>query len=146
MKKLLEVASSTLSIASPRRRIVVDTNFLLMPYEYGVDLPTELIRIVHAPITLVISSGTERELDTLAGRNGRRATAARFILQNMPLLKSKFPVEVVPSSGEVDEWIIKFARNNAVTVATNDVRLRKRLLGMGVPVIVMKGKSKLDFV
>lgn len=128
------------------RKIVMDTNFLLMPYEYGIDLPTELIRIVHGPITLIISSGTMNELETLAGRNGRRATAARFVLQNLPLIRSKFLVEVVPSSGEVDKWIIKFAANNGVAVATNDVPLRKRLLAMGVPVIAMKGKSKLDFV
>ena len=128
------------------RKIVVDTNFLLMPYEYGIDLPGELIRIVHGPITLVISSGTMGELETLAGRNGARATAARFVLQNMALIKSRFPVEVVPSTGEVDKWIIKFAGNNGVAVATNDVPLRKKLLAMGVPVIAMKGKSKLDFV
>lgn len=132
--------------AAKRRRVVVDTNFLLMPYEYGIDLPSELLRIVHGPITLVMSSGTQRELETLAGRNGRRATAARFVLQNLPLIRSKFPVEVAPSSGEVDKWIIKFAQDNEVAVATNDVPLRKRLLAMGVPVIAMKGKSKLDFV
>ena len=128
------------------KKIVVDTNFLLMPYEYGIDLPGELMRIVHGPITLIISSGTKNELETLAGRNGRRATAARFVLQNLPLIKSKFPVEIEPSKGAVDNWIINFARINGVTVATNDVPLRKKLLAMGVPVIAMKGKSKLDFV
>jgi len=128
------------------KKIVVDTNFLLMPYEYGIDLPGELMRIIHGPITLIISSGTKNELETLAGRNGRRATAARFVLQNMALIRSKFPVEVVPSKGAVDNWIINFARINGVTVATNDVPLRKKLLAMGVPVIAMKGKSKLDFV
>jgi len=128
------------------RKIIVDTNFLMMPFEYGVDLPSELMRIVHGPITLVVSQGTMGELSTLAGRTGRRAAAARFVLQNLPLIKAKFPIEVAPSTGSVDKWIIKFAGNNEVTAATNDVPLRKKLLAMGVPVIAMKGKSKLDFV
>lgn len=145
MRKI-QAAMPSAPPAAKRRRVVVDTNFLLMPYEYGIDLPSELLRIVHGPMELVVSQGTMNELETLAGRNGRRATAARFVLQNLPFIRSKFPVEVAPSSGEVDKWIIKFAQDNEVTVATNDVPLRKRLLAKGVPVIAMKGKSKLDFV
>ena len=128
------------------KKIVVDTNFLAIPFEYGVDLPTELQRIVHGPITLVISSGTMDELRTLAGRGGRKAAGARFVLQNMGLLESKFDVEIARSTGKVDNWIIKFAKENPVSVATNDAPLRRRLLALGVPVIVMKGKSKLEFV
>lgn len=128
------------------KKIVVDTNFLLMQYEYALDLPGELRRIVHAPIALVIASGTMDELMALAGRAGRRAAGARFVLQNMERLKGMFAVESVPSKGKVDEWIFKFAKENRVCVATNDVPLRRRLLASGVPVIVMKGKSKLEFV
>lgn len=128
------------------RKIVVDTNFLLMPFEYGVDLAAELMRIIHGPITLIISSGTMGELETLAGRNGRRAAAARFVLQNMEKIKGRLPVEIAESSGKVDTWIINFATKNQIAVATNDVPLRKKLLAHKVPVIAMKSKAKLEFV
>ncbi|HIH19556.1 TPA: hypothetical protein HA225_06330 [Candidatus Micrarchaeota archaeon] len=128
------------------KKILADTNFLITQYEYRVDLPSELRRIVHEPITLVIASGAMDELKTLAGRAGKKASGARFVLQNMGRLREKFTVEIAPSRGEVDGWIFKFAKENAVCVATNDVPLRKRLLALGVPVIAMKGKSKLDFV
>jgi rRNA-processing protein FCF1 len=128
------------------KKIVVDTNFLVMQYEYRVDLPSELQRIVHEPITLVIPSGAMDELRTLAGRAGRKAAGARFVLQNMEQLRTKAAIEIIASKGEVDGWIFKFAKENPVCVATNDVPLRKRLLASGVPVIAMKGKSKLDFV
>ncbi len=62
----------------PMKRIVVDTNFLLMQYEYALDLPGELRRIVHAPIALVISSGTMGEIMALAGHAGRRAAGAIY--------------------------------------------------------------------
>ena len=52
----------------------------------------------------------------------------------------------MPSGGQVDDWIIKYAQKNGVCVATNDVPLRRRLLSYGMQVIAMKSKSKLDFV
>jgi len=128
------------------KKILVDTNFLLMQFEDGIDIRANLQRIVHGPITLVISTGTQDELRTLAGRNGKRAVAARFVLQNFGKLVEAFAVETVPSKGPVDDWIIKYARENEVTVATNDIPLRSRLRGLGVPLIASKSRAKLDFV
>ena len=129
------------------RKIIVDTNFLLMPCEYHIDLPGELMRINHGPFVLLVATGTMNEVKTLAGRTGRRAAAARFVLSNLEKIKEKFGVETVPSTGAVDDWIIKYARaNREICVATNDVRLRVRLLALGVPVIALKSKAKLDFV
>lgn len=127
------------------KKIVADTNFLMSQFECGVDLPAELHRIIAEPFSLVICSGTMDELRAIAGRTGKRASAARFVLNNFHVLRSKLAIEEVPSRGIVDEWIINFARANKIAVATNDVRLRQRLLGLRVKVIVMKGKSKLDF-
>lgn len=127
-------------------KIVVDTNFLLAQFECGVDVPFELLRISDAPFTLVIPSVVKRELLTLAGRNGSRATAARFALQNMEKWRAKFAISEEDSDGRADEWIFKYAQKNKAAVATNDVHLRQRLLASGVPVIAMKGKSKLDYV
>lgn len=128
------------------KKIVADTNFLLSQFEFGVDLPSELHRIIDEPFVLVLSSGTMGEIAAIASRTGKRASAARFVMNNLPKLRTLFTIEEVPSSGKVDEWIIKYARKNTISVATNDIILRKRLLGMGVPVIIMKGKSKLDFI
>jgi rRNA-processing protein FCF1 len=127
-------------------KIVADTNFLLSQFEYGLDVPSELLRISSAPFTLIIPSAVRRELEMLAGRNGPRAAAARFALQNMEKWKARFGVEEVESEGRADEWIFKYAQKNKVAVATNDVPLRRRLLASGVPVIGVKGKSKLDYV
>lgn len=128
------------------QKILADTNFLLMQFEYAIDIVSELRRISDGPITLLVASETMNEIRALAGKTGRKAAAARFVLQNLGKIKEKFPVETVESSGRVDEWIIKYAQNNRICVATNDVPLRRRLLALDLPVIAMKGKSKLDFV
>ena len=109
-------------------------------------MPSELRRIADGPFELVVCTGTMRELSTIAGRTGKRAAAARFVINNLPKLRTLYNIVEVTSEGKVDEWIIKYARENEISVATNDIPLRKRLLGMEVPVIAMKGKSKLDYV
>ncbi len=128
------------------KKIAADTNFLLAQFEYGIDVPTELQRVAGEPFELLLFSGVMNELHTLAGRNGKRAAAARFVVGNLPKLRERLNIVEVPSTGKVDEWIIKYARKNTISVATNDMPLRRRLLGMEVSVIAMKGKSKLDYV
>jgi len=128
------------------RKLLADTNFLLMPAEYGIDIAGELERLMDGPFTLQIPSGAIDEVKALAGKAGRRSAAARFFLNNFENYKSRLKMEVLPSAGPVDEWIIKHAQKNKNLVATNDVLLRRRLLAFGVPVLAMKGKSKLSFV
>ena len=130
-------------------RILIDTNMLLSQFEYAFDMPGELLRIASEPFTLAIPSVVMVELRTIAGKTGKKAAAARFALQNLPRIKTMFPVEVIDEPGfpaHADDWIFKYAQKNHSCVATNDVGLRRRLLALGVPVIAVKGKSKLDFV
>ena len=127
------------------KKIIVDTNFLMMPFEHGVDPIGELLRLINEPLTLVLPSGVLLELRTLSGRTGRRAQAARSALLSIEKLKAHFKVEEVESTGAVDGWIIKYASKNKILVATNDVPLRSRLRALGVPVVAMLSKAKLDF-
>ena len=130
-------------------KILVDTNMLLSQFEYAFDMPGELLRIAAEPFTLIIPSVVMNELETIAGKTGKKASAARFALQNLPRIKAMFPVEVASEQGfptRADDWIFKYAQKNHSCVATNDVALRRRLLALGVPVIAVKGKSKLDYV
>ncbi|MFA6213740.1 MAG: PIN domain-containing protein [Candidatus Micrarchaeia archaeon] len=131
------------------QKILIDTNMLLSQFEYAFDMPGELMRIASGPFMLVIPSAVMAELDAIAGRTGKRAAAARFALQSLPRIKTLFPVTVAEEKGfpaRADDWIFKYAQKNHSCVATNDVALRRRLLALGVPVIAVKGKSKLDYV
>jgi rRNA-processing protein FCF1 len=127
-------------------RILLDTNFLLSQFEYGLDLRSELLRVSDGPVTLVLPSKVMDEIKSLSGKTGRRAMAARFALQNFGKFKEKFAVETVESFGPVDGWIIKYAQKNKICVATNDVELRRRLMAVGARVLAIKSKSKLGYV
>jgi len=129
-----------------QRAIVVDTNFLLMPLEYRIDLVSEMLRIAHGQVNVLIPTVVYNEVKMLAGKTGKRAAAARFFMNNFDKFKEKLHIKIIESDGMADRWIIKYAQKNPVYVATNDIPLRLQLLALGVPVIAMKGKSKLDFV
>jgi len=128
------------------KKIVADTSFLLAQFERKIDLPAEIARAMDGPAALVLPSGAISELSSLAGRKGKRAAGARFVLGNLGKLRQRLPVEIAQSAGKLDDWIFKFAKENRVCVATNDAPLRSRLKALGVPVIAVKGKSKLGFV
>jgi rRNA-processing protein FCF1 len=130
----------------PVERILLDTNFLLSQFEYGLDLRFELLRIANGPVTLVLPSKVMDEIKALSGKTGKRAMAARFALQNFSKFEEKFAIETVESSGPVDDWIIKYAQKNKICVATNDAQLRRRLLAVGARTLAIKSKSKLDYV
>ncbi|MCX6769091.1 MAG: hypothetical protein NT051_00215 [Candidatus Micrarchaeota archaeon] len=127
-------------------KILVDTNMFLSQFEFRLDLPSELLRIARGPVTLIVPSGAIDEMRTLSGRTGKRAVAARFALQHFDSLQGKFKLQIEKSEGKVDDWIIKYAQKNKICVATNDAHLRQRLFALDVKTIVIKSKSKLEYI
>ncbi|MCX8197718.1 MAG: hypothetical protein N3F07_00785 [Candidatus Micrarchaeota archaeon] len=128
------------------QKILLDTSFLMLQFEDGIDLSFSLQELLDSPACLLLPTGMLSELRAIAGRGGRRASAARFVLQNLPQILRGFAVEQVESKGPLDEWIFKYAEKNKVTVATNDAKLRSRLKKAGIPAITAKSKAKLGYV
>lgn len=127
------------------KKIVVDTNFLLLPVEYRIDLHSELLRIADGPLEIILPSGVISELRMLSGKTGRRALAARFALQLVAKWRAEGRIEEMASTGRTDGWIVRYAAKNDVYVATNDISVLKRVLSFGRKVISLQGKSKLAF-
>ncbi|MCX8174664.1 MAG: nucleotide-binding protein [Candidatus Micrarchaeota archaeon] len=127
------------------RKVLLDTNFLLLPFERKIDLVSGLRRIHTEPITIIIPQGAISELSTLSKGCGRKAAAARLALKILPALRSAFPLEIVAHKGAVDEWILKYAQKNHLAVATNDAELRKKLSALRLPLVVLKSKAKIDY-
>ncbi|MEM4633859.1 MAG: hypothetical protein QW275_01765 [Candidatus Anstonellaceae archaeon] len=128
------------------RKILLDTSFILLQFEDRLDIRSQLQNLLPEPTTLLLASGVFEELKTLAGKTGKKSTAARFAIQNLEKIFEGFRLEKVQSKGPVDEWILNYAQKNNLTVATNDATLRSRLKEAGIPVISSRSRVKLDFV
>ncbi|MDK2891196.1 MAG: uncharacterized protein PWR21_1828 [Methanoculleus sp.] len=127
---------------SGRVRVLLDTNALLMPAQFGIDLYDGLMALFgdFEPITLEEVVG---EVSGLARGRGRDAAAARVGLAMARRSK------IVPSGStaeRVDDRVVEYARREGCTVVTNDRELRNALLDEGIDVVSMRRERTLELM
>ena len=118
-------------------RVIADTSFLMVPGMFGVDVMSELDRLLQRRYSLVIPKPVVEELKKLAAR-GKPAerSAARL---GIALAKRG---KVVDAEDNADEAILTMACENCV-VGTTDAELRRKLRRKGVSVMYLREKSHL---
>lgn len=122
-------------------QVLIDTNMLLTPQRFGVDIFTEIERICDFPLQLAVLSTTIAELNKINERNDASGRAARLGLQ---LIKAK-DLYIIPCAPEqnVDDALVVYAAKHKGVVATSDKALIQRLLAKNVRVIMLIGKKYL---
>ena len=120
-------------------RIILDTNFLLIPGQFHVDIFSEIGRIALFPYTLTVLSSTREELRKIAAKKGADARAAALALQ---LLEAK-KVDVVDTNQAYADAAILEAVNSDSIVATQDKGLISKLGKKGIRIIRMRSKKHL---
>ena len=125
--------------------VLLDTNLLMVPQQFGVDIFSEIERIC-PEYELVTLSGIVLELKKIkeTAKKGKDKRAASVALSFIEKLHKK--IKIVESLGDVDEFIVNFSAENGAIVCTNDKELKKKLRKKGVRVIHMRGKCKLEFL
>jgi len=126
-------------------RVMIDTNFFLLPYQYGIDIFTEIERLITRKYKLLTTSRVIRELEDIQKNpdsSGADKTGARIALQ----LIEKRDIHIIEDDSSVDDAIVRFAENNKpdVIVCTNDRQLKRRLKKIGVKTINMREKNHLE--
>lgn len=127
-----------------KKIVVMDTNFLLIPYQFRLDILSSLYNIIDGAYELVVPSGVMLELEKIANGKGRTALGGRLALKILEANKKK--ITVVRSEGHVDDWILGFAKGKRAIVCTNDKRLRMLSKKEKLRTISMKSKTKIDMV
>ncbi len=119
--------------------VLLDTNFLLLPHQHGVDVFSEIERLVPEKHEVATLSTVVGELEELTGPS-KDGVAANVALQ---LLREK-GVVVLPAEGGVDESIVEKAGGGGVLVGTNDRELKSQLRSKGVELLVLRGRNHLE--
>ncbi|OIO27439.1 hypothetical protein AUJ16_03590 [Candidatus Micrarchaeota archaeon CG1_02_60_51] len=112
---------------------MLDTNFLLLPFERRIDVFEGVERLLEEPVQFVVLKECLDE-----------ARASRLFKSVEAMVAKKARV-VSAGKGKPDDLILSWAKENGAVVCTADARLRIRLKKLGVPVILLKGESRLDF-
>lgn len=118
---------------------MLDTNFLLLPYQFRIDIRKQIEELLEAPHELIVPSGVVSELRKLGKGRGKEGAAARFALRMVGLIGAR----IVRSSGKVDDWIADYAVKEGAVVCTNDAGLRHKLKNGRVKMIVLRSRSRL---
>lgn len=125
------------------KKVVIDTNAVLLPFYFNVDIFDQIFSLIEEPFKIVIGTNVLAELEKLAKKRGESAKAASLGL--LFIKKYKKFIEVVEGKGHVDRWMVEYAKENNAIVCTNDMRLKERAKKNGLTVIVLKGKARIDF-
>ena len=122
------------------KKIIIDTNFLMIPLQFKVDIFSEFDRICHFNYKLCVYEQSLDELrNIIEKQKGKSRNAARFALK---LIKLK-NIGILKAEGKyVDSIILKNADKDLI-VATQDGLLKKKLLEKGASVIILRQKKYL---
>jgi len=123
------------------KRIILDTNFVMMPGELGIDIFSEIDRIVPQKHEICIIDQTLAELENI--RKTQSGAAKRAANLAFSLIKAKgLKILASPQDKNVDQLILDIAGREDL-VATNDAALIKKLKDKGVSLIILRQKKYL---
>jgi len=126
-------------------KILLDTNFLLIAYQFKVDIFQQIDRISTFNYEIIVLDKSLSELNYIIEKQrGKNKDAAKFALK---LLKMK-KVRVVKNEGfkDTDDAILDYAKQEGCIVATQDKDLKRRLINYGLRVLILRQKKILTII
>ncbi len=117
----------------------MDTNALMMPYQFGINLEKELTRLlgmcrIIVPVTVV------EEMEKLAEEGGKIGRAAQLGLS----IVRKRGFRLMETESRGDDGVIETALKMEAAIVTNDKELKKRAKEFRLPVIYLREGEKLE--
>jgi len=119
-------------------KVLLDTNALMVPEQFRVDIFSELER--HGYLEFLVPRAVAEELEAVSrnAKRGRDKVAAKVALG---LIKG---CQMVEGRGDADSVLLELALDQGAAVFTNDKLLKKRLLSRGITVVYLRQCRYLD--
>jgi rRNA-processing protein FCF1 len=125
------------SLGTGRQIVILDTNGILMLFQFKINLESELNRILGA-YDIIIPSVVVGELKNLTG-SVPDAKASLKLAEKYGI----YNVEAKKGKDEIDNIILELAQTLNAIVMTNDKALRRKLKDNGLRSIYLKSRSHL---
>lgn len=122
------------------KKIILDTNFLMIPYQFNVDIFEEINRIMEEEYELIILDKIIEELEKITKSKGKDAAAAKIALG---LIEVKNVKIINTNEKKVDNAIVALADKDSI-VATNDKVLKEKLKNKNIRIIYLRNKKYLE--
>jgi rRNA-processing protein FCF1 len=125
-------------------RVILDTNFLTVPAQFGVDVFSEAERVLERGVEFILLESVVDEIKAKLEKSGK--TESRMFRIALDLTERCKVVEIEQSMKDslVDDQLLEYAVSVGGILATNDRELRERAADRGVPVLILRGKKHLE--
>lgn len=122
--------------------MILDTNFLLIPGQFQVDIFEEIDRILDRDYRLCTVKPVISELQKLSKSRGEEGKAAKIALT----LMDRHTIETLETQNKIaDASIVEAARETEnPVIATNDKGLKKQFEERSIPLIYLRTKDHLE--
>ena len=123
------------------KKVIIDTNFLMIPFQFNIDIISEIKNLVLENYELIILKKSIDELtEIMKNSKGKTKLDAKMAIS----LAEKF--EIINSNSEkyVDDIIVDLTDKNVI-VCTQDKNLKERVKEKKGKVIGMKQKLHLIY-
>ncbi|MCX9085136.1 MAG: DNA-binding protein [Candidatus Methanoperedens sp.] len=116
--------------------VIIDTNGLMIPGQFGLDIFSELEQLGYD--SYIVAGACVRELEKVrASGRGKDKMAAKLALS----LLSR--CTIIEENGFADDAIFEMAIKMKASVLTNDAELKKRLCSKGVTIVYLRDRTRL---
>jgi len=120
-----------------KKTVIIDTNGLMIPGQFGLDIFSELGRLGFD--SFVVVSPCVRELEKIIGSgHGKDKMAAKLALSLLDRCS------IIEENGFADDAILEMAIGMKASVLTNDAELKKRLCSKGVTIVYLRDRTRLS--
>lgn len=123
-------------------KVILDSNFLFVPFQFKIDIFSELERLLGKVEPIVLST-TIAELEDLARKGSSKMAKQALAALELARKCSEWYVETFLKES-CDDIILRFAELEGCIVATNDAVLRRRLRKAKIPVVYVRQRSHLE--
>ena len=127
------------------KKVILDTNFLLIPGQFRVDIFTEIGRIMQEQYVLYIIDKSLKELNNIVITGKQKDRFAAKLALALAIQKNLKTLHSFGSKKSVDDIIVSKADKDTI-VATQDKALRERLKEKGAKIIGLRQQKYLEFV
>ena len=132
------------------KKVILDTNFLMIPGALKVDIFSEIERIMEESYELYILENSIDELrKIIEEQKGKHKAAAKLALdfiehKKLKVMRAKsLNMPVNSKNSIVDDSLLALAGTDTI-IATQDAALKKSLQLKGAKIIILRGKKYLE--
>jgi rRNA-processing protein FCF1 len=127
------------------RTIIFDTNFLLIPIRFGIDIFEESKNAVNQKVVFAVTPQILDEINKLKSK-AKGSFMKELVFAEKIIEKCLILDEEVKDGELVDDSLVRIATTNDYIIATSDAELRRKLLDRNVDVLILRQKSYLELI